>query len=193
MIKFQYFEKTSSLNCHFKNLGTFVVSIAHYMRAYFNYQALTYGNDFMLPGDVGFLNVSIVWTFILSTWIPPFFDKHSWLLFCNPCVSQCVMLKETAKSQNPLYAKIGCQHRGTYTSTKLQLIVYTDKQCSKVYGGENNEANSEGYDLNGYFLSNKVSNEGEGRGAKWELLYSSIYIIFLVFYSFCYWTAFTEW
>jgi hypothetical protein len=60
MIKFQYFEKTSSLNCHFKNLGTFVVSIAHYMRAYFNYQALTYGNDFMLPGDVGFLNVSIV-------------------------------------------------------------------------------------------------------------------------------------
>ena len=162
MIKFQYFEKTSSLNCHFKNLGTFVVSIAHYMRAYFNYQALTYGNDFMLPGDVGFLNVSIVWTFILSTWIPPFFDKHSWLLFCNPCVSQCVMLKETAKSQNPLYAKIGCQHRGTYTSTKLQLIVYTDKQCSKVYGGENNEANSEGYNLNGYFLSNKVSKERRG-------------------------------
>ena len=80
------------------------------------------------------------------------------------------MLKETAKSQNPLYAKIGCQHRGTYTSTKLQLIVYTDKQCSKVYGGENNEANSEGYNLNGYFLSNKVSKEGEKRGEKWELL-----------------------
>ncbi len=61
MIKFQYFEKSSSLNCHFKNLGTFVVSIAHYMRAYFNYQALTHGNDFMLPGDVGFLNVSDFW------------------------------------------------------------------------------------------------------------------------------------
>ena len=58
MIKFQFFEKSSSLNCHFKNLGTFVVSIAHYMRAYFNYQALTHGNDFELPGDVGFLNVS---------------------------------------------------------------------------------------------------------------------------------------
>ena len=58
MIKFQFFEKSSSLNCHFKNLGTFVVSIAHYMRAYFNYQALTHGNDFSLPGDVGFLNVS---------------------------------------------------------------------------------------------------------------------------------------
>jgi hypothetical protein len=58
MIKFQFFEKSSSLNCHFKNLGTYVVSIAHYMRAYFNYQALTHGNDFSLPGDVGFLNVS---------------------------------------------------------------------------------------------------------------------------------------
>jgi hypothetical protein len=30
------------------------------MRAYFNYQALTHGNDFRLPGDVGFLNVSIM-------------------------------------------------------------------------------------------------------------------------------------
>ena len=40
------------------------------------------------------------------------------------------MLKETANDDAPLYAKIGCQHRGTYTSTKLQLIVYTDAQCS---------------------------------------------------------------
>lgn len=93
------------------------------------------------------------------------------------------MLKETAKSQNPLYAKIGCQHRGTYTSTKLQLIVYTDKQCSKVYGGENNEANSDGYDLNGYFLSNKVSKVGGGVGKR-ALFYSSINMV-AVFYSFC--------
>mgnify|MGYP007009410943 CR=1 FL=1 len=58
MIKFQFFEKSNSLNCHFKNLGTFVVSISHYMRAYFNYKALEEGNNFELPGDVGFLNVS---------------------------------------------------------------------------------------------------------------------------------------
>lgn len=58
MIKFQFFEKSSSLNCHFKNLGTFVVSISHYMRAYFNYKALEDGSNFELPGDVGFLNVS---------------------------------------------------------------------------------------------------------------------------------------
>mmetsp|Transcript_21229 Transcript_21229/g.44116 ORF Transcript_21229/g.44116 Transcript_21229/m.44116 type:complete len:602 (+) Transcript_21229:281-2086(+) len=123
MIKFQFYEKSTSLNCHFKQLGTFVVSIAHYMRAYFNYQALTHGSDFSLPGDVGFLN--------------------------------CVMLKETAKSDIQLYAKIGCQHRDTYTSTKLQLIVYKDAQCSRPYqdlGGRN-----DGYDINGYFLSKKVS------------------------------------
>ena len=60
LIKFQFYEKSSSLNCHFKNMGTFVVSIAHYMRAYFNYQALTHGNEFSLPGDVGYLNVRFV-------------------------------------------------------------------------------------------------------------------------------------
>lgn len=125
MIKFQFFEKSSSLNCHFKNIGTFVVSIAHYMRAYFNYQALTHGNDFTLPGDVGFLN--------------------------------CVMLKETANAEYPLYAKIGCQHRDTYTSTKLQLLLYIDNQCSQPYS-QDEAYNSDGYDLsNGYFLSSKVS------------------------------------
>lgn len=67
------------------------------------------------------------------------------------------MLKETANDDIPLYAKIGCQHRGTYTSTKLQLIVYADKQCSQPYGGtEGTSDNKNGYDLNGYFLSNKV-------------------------------------
>ncbi|KAL7486211.1 hypothetical protein ACHAW6_011810 [Cyclotella cf. meneghiniana] len=125
MIKYQIFEKSSSLNCHFNNLGTFVVSIAHYMRAYFNYQALTHGNDFRLPGDVGFLN--------------------------------CVMLKETANSDLKLYAKIGCQHRDTYTSTKLQLIVYKDAQCSRPFQNTEEDARKDGYVVNGYFLSNKVS------------------------------------
>lgn len=123
MIKFQFFEKSSSLNCHFKNLGTFVVSIAHYMRAYFNYEALTRGDEFGLPGDVGFLN--------------------------------CVMLKETQNDEYPLYAKIGCQHRDTYTSTKLQLIVYKDQQCSKEYSED--EMKGDGYTINDYYLSTKVS------------------------------------
>ena len=69
------------------------------------------------------------------------------------------MLKETKNDEYPLYAKIGCQHRDTYTSTKLQLIVYKDKQCSMVYGDED-DMKKDGYDLNGYYLSNKVSRFG---------------------------------
>ena len=65
------------------------------------------------------------------------------------------MLKETSKYDYPLYAKIGCRHRDTYTSTKLQLIVYKDKQCSMPYSDD--ETKSDGYDISGYFMSNKVS------------------------------------
>lgn len=48
MIKFELFENSSSYQCHFKNLGTYVVSIAHFMRAYFNHQALLKGHNFKL-------------------------------------------------------------------------------------------------------------------------------------------------
>jgi len=58
MIKFEFFQTDSSYQCHLASIGTFVVSIAHYMRAYFNHQALLYGQDFELPEDVGYLNVS---------------------------------------------------------------------------------------------------------------------------------------
>ena len=60
MIKFQLFDTENSYQCHFAEISTFVVSIAHYMRAYFNYQALTYGKDYVLPDDAAFLNVSFV-------------------------------------------------------------------------------------------------------------------------------------
>lgn len=56
MIKFELFDTENSYQCHFASIGTFVVSIAHYMRAYFNYQALVSGRDFALPGDAGYLN-----------------------------------------------------------------------------------------------------------------------------------------
>ena len=58
MIKFQLFDSENSYQCHFSEIATFVVSIAHYMRSYFNYQALLNGQDFELPGDAGYLNVS---------------------------------------------------------------------------------------------------------------------------------------
>jgi len=57
MIKFQLFDTAQSYQCHFAEISTFVVSIAHYMRAYFNYQALRDGKDFVLPDDAAFLNV----------------------------------------------------------------------------------------------------------------------------------------
>ena len=65
MIKFELFESESSYQCHFAQLGTFVVSIAHYMRAYFNYQALVNGNEFELPGDAGYLNVRTLHALIM--------------------------------------------------------------------------------------------------------------------------------
>jgi len=56
MVKFEFFESNGNLQCHTRNLGTFVVSISHYMRAYFNYQALIQGKKFRLPSDAGYLN-----------------------------------------------------------------------------------------------------------------------------------------
>ena len=60
MIKFEMFEnKNNKYQCHSNNVGTFVVSISHFMRAYFNYQSLLRGADFTLPSDAGYLNVSL--------------------------------------------------------------------------------------------------------------------------------------
>jgi hypothetical protein len=58
MIKFQLFDAAHSYQCHFAEISTFVVSISHFMRAYFNYKALELGKDFELPADAAYLNVS---------------------------------------------------------------------------------------------------------------------------------------
>jgi len=121
-IKFELY-RSDSLSCHFHKLGTFIVSIAHYMRAYFNYQALLKGEDFILPDDAGFLN--------------------------------CQLLEQTAYSNLPLYAKIGCMERSTYTSTKLQLRIYKDKQCSTSYDSVKITGN--GYQINGYTIPSRVT------------------------------------
>lgn len=121
MIKFELFENNNSYQCHFKNLGSYVVSVAHYMRAYFNYQFVVNGDKFSLPNDAGYLT--------------------------------CVQLDETMNSNSPLYAKIGCQEKETLVSTRLQLYLYTDNQCSVPYSEESNGS----YSVNGYSVSNKVS------------------------------------
>ncbi|KAL3942626.1 MAG: hypothetical protein SGARI_000208 [Bacillariaceae sp.] len=43
------------------------------------------------------------------------------------------MLQDETETSIPLYAKAGCMERETFTSTKLQLHVYTDSQCSVPY------------------------------------------------------------
>jgi len=127
MIKFDFFDSQSSYQCHRSMVGSFVVSIAHYMRAYFNNQALIFGADFNLPGDAGYLN--------------------------------CVLLQETAYAEIKLYAKIGCTQRETFTSTKLQLHVYTDNLCSIPFddGQSDKRHSSKGYEINGYLFSTRVS------------------------------------
>jgi hypothetical protein len=67
MIKYELHRKENSYNCHFNELGSFVVSIAHYMRAYFNYLAITNGKYFSLPGDAGYLNVRTLKIEVYST------------------------------------------------------------------------------------------------------------------------------
>eukprot|EP00815_Leptocylindrus_aporus_P002527 CAMPEP_0116071486 /NCGR_PEP_ID=MMETSP0322-20121206/13784_1 /TAXON_ID=163516 /ORGANISM="Leptocylindrus danicus var. apora, Strain B651" /LENGTH=495 /DNA_ID=CAMNT_0003559795 /DNA_START=90 /DNA_END=1574 /DNA_ORIENTATION=- len=121
MVKFELFENNSNYQCHFKNLGSFVVSVAHYMRAYFNYEFVVNGDNFQVPDDAGYLT--------------------------------CVELDETSNTGNILYGKIGCQEKDSLVSTRLQLYIYTDEQCSVPYG----DSSSGSYSINGYTLSNKVS------------------------------------
>jgi len=127
MIKFEIFGTGNNFSCHSNTVGTFVVSIGHYMRAYFNYQSLLQGADFRLPSDAGYLN--------------------------------CVLLQQTAYSEQKLYAKIGCLERETYTSTKLRIHVYTDKQCSVDYddGQSESQRARRGYSIDGYYFNAKVS------------------------------------
>jgi len=127
LIKFQLFDSEKSYQCHFAEISTFVVSISHYMRAYFNYQALSEGKDFQLPADAAYLN-------------------------CNP-------MQGSDGVFSGLYAKVGCMERETFTSTKLELILYTDQQCSVPYddGQTAKKHASRGYEVNGELVSSKVS------------------------------------
>lgn len=58
-----------------------------------------------------------------------------------------------------LYAKVGCMERETFTSTKLQLHVYTDQQCSQQYkdGQSARFHATRGYEIAGRRFSSKVS------------------------------------
>jgi hypothetical protein len=58
-----------------------------------------------------------------------------------------------------LYAKVGCMQRETFTSTRLQLHVYTDAQCSQHYDdGESLRSHAvHGYKVGSKTIKTKVS------------------------------------
>jgi hypothetical protein len=58
-----------------------------------------------------------------------------------------------------LYGKIGCMERETFTSTKLQLRLYTDAQCSRPYeDGESSQRHArKGYQVGDTLISAQVS------------------------------------
>lgn len=68
--------------------------------------------------------------------------------------SQCMQIQGVQ-----LYAKIGCMERETFTSTKLQVRVYTDSQCSQPYddGQTSRQHATKGYKIGDGYLDTKVS------------------------------------
>lgn len=127
MIKYQLFDTDQSYQCHFAEISTFVVSIAHYMRAYFNYMAITQGYNFQLPADAAYLN--------------------------------CIALQQSTYAGMKLYGKIGCMERETFTSTKLELHVYMDAQCSVPFEDYQSarEHARKGYNIGETYISTKIS------------------------------------
>ena len=142
MIKFEIYETANSYQCHFGSIGTFVVSIAHYMRAYFNYQALTYGNSFTLPDDVGYLNC-----------IPLKLQNYGIEVVDDDDDDDDAANGEgdgEEKEQAILYAKVGCLAKETFSSTAFQLHVYTDEKCTDPYddGQTDQQHAKSGYNIN---------------------------------------------
>jgi hypothetical protein len=66
---------------------------------------------------------------------------------------QCIQVSSSSNSSTPLYAKVGCMNRETYTATKLQLHVYTDAQCSQRY---NDGHTARDHAVRGYVIGDKV-------------------------------------
>ena len=98
MIKFQFFEKSSSLNCHFKNLGTLVVSILYYMRAYFNDQAFVYADELACRAMLA------SWTWVVGLYLFVLLCVVSWELNVSATLALSC-LSRTPISKNVLCSK----------------------------------------------------------------------------------------
>jgi hypothetical protein len=165
MIKFEIYETSNSYQCHFARIGTFVVSIAHYMRAFYNYRALVDGNYFSLPDDVGYLNciplkLDAYWQYGERFGTNDDDDDDA-----SDDANEDEDDEEEQEVQNILYAKVGCMARDTFTSAKFQLHVYTDNMCTNPYddGQTSQQQASKGYaiDFNSYYtLGDDENNNG---------------------------------
>ena len=142
------YDSANSIQCHFGKVGTFVVSISHYMRAYFNYQALTHGNSFSLPNDVGYLNC-----------IPLKMENYGIEYTYDEDEDEDGQDRRRAKEEDEddaedqqaiLYAKVGCKYKETSTSRAFQLHVYTDNKCTQPYddGQTKQQHARSGYQIN---------------------------------------------
>ena len=170
-IKFELFDTAKSYQCHFAQLGSFVVSIAHYMRAVYNYRVLAEGQAFALPDDVGYLNC-----------IPLKLDAY-WQYgerFGTTTTDDAAAADDDngeaedseedddeanqTQPENILYAKVGCMNKETFSSAKFQLHVYTDNMCTVPYedGQTSQQHAKNGYaiDFDQYYTV--AANEEEG-------------------------------
>lgn len=70
-----------------------------------------------------------------------------------------MQLAQTTSTGVALYGKVGCLERETFTSTKLQLRVFTDAQCSQPYedGESARKHANRGYLVDGQLISSKIS------------------------------------
>ena len=185
MIKFEIYETANSYQCHFAQVGTFVVSIAHYMRAYFNYRALVDGNDFSLPYDVGYLNciplkLDAYWQYgERFGYGDDAANANNDDAAENDDNDEDNDDQQQQQQQNVLYAKVGCMKHGfgTFSSAKFQLHVYTDNMCTVEFDdGQLSQKHSGSYgkydiDFNKYYTlddDNNNNNGGNNNGAEDE-------------------------
>jgi len=127
MIKFEMFENSNNFQCHTNNLGTFVVSISHYMRAYFNYQALIRGEDFKLPSDAGYLNC---------------------VLLQQTAYADTKLYAKIGCLERDTY---------TSTKLKIHVFTDNQCSEVYDDGQSENSRKSKGYDISGYYFSSKTS------------------------------------
>jgi hypothetical protein len=109
-VKFNFYVD-SGRQCHGNILGTYLISIAHYMHAYFNQRALELGDSFILPWDAGFLN---------CVQLPV---SSSQTLYAKIGCEQHGYVSATKKFELRVYSDSSCSSPYTYDKTKNRVNI----------------------------------------------------------------------